>query len=143
MADPMRKLLLCLCAICFMLAGGLQAAPRFTHFTKQSSGLCYDGVKIILEDSRSNIWIGTYKGLSCYDGKGFRNYDRNDFGVDSDHVSSLAEDAKGNIWIGTDYGIVIYERAVLVKAGSYVGSITSGSVDEARAEAILNYFEAA
>ena len=92
-----------------MLAGGVQAAPRFTHFTKQSSGLCYDGVKIILEDSRSNIWIGTYKGLSCYDGKGFRNYDRSDFGVDSDHVSSLVEDARGNIWIGTDYGIVIYD----------------------------------
>lgn len=93
----------------FLQAGfSCAAAPRFTHFTKQNSGLCYDGVRTIMQDSRGQFWIGTYKGLAKYDGRSFRNYDRNDFGVDSDHVCSLAEDAEGNIWIGTDYGIVIY-----------------------------------
>ena len=89
------------------------AAINFTHFTKAGSGLCYDGVKTMMEDSRGILWIGSYKGLSSYDGHAFTNYDRSDFGIDSDYVSSLAEDQEGNIWIGTDYGIVVFDRRKL------------------------------
>ena len=96
----------------FLLAvlPALSSSPRFTHLDRTSSGLCYDGVKTILEDSRGDMWFGTYRGLSRYDGSLLKNYDRRDFGVDSDHVSSLAEDSEGNIWIGTDSGVVIFDR---------------------------------
>ena len=40
-------------------------------------------------------------------------------------------------------GVTIYERVVIVKAGGYVGSITSGAVDAARAAANLDFFRAA
>ncbi len=39
-------------------------------------------------------------------------------------------------------GVAIYERVVLVKVGSYVGSITSGSADKGRAETNLDFFKA-
>ena len=91
--------------VCF----SLQAQPRFAHFTRDGSGLCYDGIRTIFEDSRGNIWIGTYMGLSRYDGRSFVNYGKAELGVDSDFISSLAEDSDGNIYAGTDAGICRYD----------------------------------
>lgn len=81
---------------------------KFTHLVNRNSGLSYDAVKCIIQDSRGFIWIGTQKGLNRYDGSRFKVYDREDFGVESDHISSLAEAPDGNIWIGTDNGVTIY-----------------------------------
>ncbi len=92
--------------VCFSLQA---QAPHFSHFTRDGSGLCYDGIRTILEDSRGNIWIGTYMGLSRYDGRSFVNYGKAELGVDSDFISSLAEDSDGNIYAGTDAGICRYD----------------------------------
>lgn len=83
----------------------------FTHFTRASDGLSYDGIKAIMEDRNGGIWIGTHMGLSLFDGKRFTSWNKNDFGVESDFVSSIAEDSEGNIWVGTDSGVSILERS--------------------------------
>ena len=80
----------------------------FSHINKENSGLSYDSVREIYQDSRGFVWIGTYKGLSRYDGVRFKNYDRDDFGVSSDFINVIREDLDGNLWIGTDNGVVIY-----------------------------------
>lgn len=80
----------------------------FSHFNKTESGLSYDSIREIFQDSRGYMWIGTYKGLSRYDGIRFKNYDRRDFGVSSDFINVIREDIEGNLWIGTDNGVVIY-----------------------------------
>ena len=95
-----------------MLAFELQAAATtfsFMHFTRENGALPYDGVRVLLEDSRGDVWIGTQKGLARYEDGRFTTFDRDQFGVESDHVSALAEDSEGNIWVGTDDGIVIYD----------------------------------
>ena len=66
--------------------------------------MSYDSIRDIFQDSRGYVWIGTYKGLSRYDGKRFKNYDREDFGVTSDFINVIKEDLDGNLWIGTDNG---------------------------------------
>ena len=81
----------------------------FSHLNKDESGLSYDSIREIFQDSRGFVWIGTYKGLSRYDGSRFKNYGRNDFGITSDFVNVIREDSEGNLWIGTDNGIVIYD----------------------------------
>ncbi|MBR1705717.1 MAG: response regulator [Bacteroidales bacterium] len=100
-------------ALVLMVVAGVSAAAQdqyaFRHFTRSGGALPYDGVRVILEDSRNQVWIGTQKGLSRYDGKRFALFDRDQFGVMSDHVCALAEDAKGNIWVGTDDGIIVYD----------------------------------
>ena len=83
----------------------------FSHFNKENSGLSYDSVREIFQDSRGYVWVGTYKGLSRYDGKRFKNYDRKDFGVTSDFINVIREDLEGNLWIGTDNGVVVYDYA--------------------------------
>ncbi|MGI6313765.1 MAG: ligand-binding sensor domain-containing protein [Candidatus Cryptobacteroides sp.] len=82
---------------------------HFRHFTKENGSLPYDAVRVLYEDSRGHIWIGTQNGLSVFDGKRFKIFDRSQFGVESDYVSSIAEAAGGDIWVGTDKGIVVYD----------------------------------
>ena len=89
--------------------GSLRAQHNlFSHFNKEKNGLSYDSVRDIFQDSRGYVWIGTYKGLSRYDGKRFKNYDRHNLGVTSDFINVIKEDLDGNLWIGTDNGVVIY-----------------------------------
>lgn len=99
-----RIVSVCLSVLCTCIS--LQAqTPRFAHFTRSASGLCYDGIRTIFEDSRGDVWMGTYMGLSRYDGRAFTCYDKERLGVDSDFVSSLAEDQDGYVYVGTDAGI--------------------------------------
>ena len=93
-------------------AGSLRAQHYlFTHLNKENSDLSYDSVREIFQDSRGYVWVGTYKGLSRYDGKRFKNYDRKDFGITFDFINVIREDLEGNLWIGTDNGVVIYSYA--------------------------------
>ena len=67
-------------------------------------GLADNDISCLFEDSKGNIWIGTkQKGISVYDGKGFKKYNREN-GLNNTSISSIAEDAKHQIWIGTEGG---------------------------------------
>ena len=67
-------------------------------------GMVSNDITCIFEDSKGRMWIGsTQKGLSLYDGKTFKNYNREN-GLNYSSISSVAEDSKGRIWIGTEGG---------------------------------------
>ena len=107
-----KALVIILMLVSGVTYGSLRAQHNlFSHFNKERNGLSYDSVRDIFQDSRGYVWIGTYKGLSRYDGKRFKNYDREDFGVTSDFINVIKEDLDGNLWIGTDNGVVIYDYA--------------------------------
>ena len=57
----------------------------------------------MLEDQCGDIWIGTQKGLSRYNGSGFETYKLG--GNSTLAVFSLLEDRDGNIWVGTVKGV--------------------------------------
>ena len=108
----MKKLrVVCIVLMLLCSIGATDAACHFIHYNKENSGLPYNGIRTMKQDSRGYVWIGTHKGLSRYDGFQFKNYDRYDFGVESDYICALEEDETGNIWIGTDNGVIIYEYA--------------------------------
>jgi len=78
-----------------------------------SEGLAHDGVTSILKDNNGFIWIGTYEGISKYDGYKLITY-KNTVDKDiltSNRVRTLAKDGNNNLWIGTDEGITIYITA--------------------------------
>lgn len=81
---------------------------KFTHLTTMNSGLSYDGVSRIMQDSRGFIWIGTYHGLNRYDGRRFDVFTASDLGLTTDYINCFAEDRDGNIWVGTDNGVSCY-----------------------------------
>ncbi len=98
--------------ICFALipllpvqATGQHKNIRFEHFTT-ANGLTDNQTTAIFQDSRGFIWIGSYQGLSRYDGRNFRKYTRlGENGLTDLKINTLAEDSEGNIWIGTQFGL--------------------------------------
>ena len=86
-------------------------AQQFAHINTGNSGLSYDGISCIMQDSRGFVWIGTYKGLNRYDGFRFDVYYKEQLGLPSDFIFNLDEDDEGNIWVGTDAGVSIYKYA--------------------------------
>ncbi len=77
----------------------------FEHITRKQ-GMADNFVNFIFQDSRGFLWLGSNHGLSRYDGRNFRNYNRlgND-GITDRVVNCITEDSKGNIWFGTESGL--------------------------------------
>ncbi|MBS4014440.1 MAG: SpoIIE family protein phosphatase [Bacteroidetes bacterium] len=75
----------------------------FTNYTTDE-GLAYNDVRNIIEDSYGNLWMGTFNGLSLFDGVNFTNF-TTDNGLANNAVLNICEDNLGNIWIGTDKGV--------------------------------------
>ena len=82
----------------------------FNNFNTSNSGLAYDLVKDVVQDEDGYIWVGTYSGLSRYDGTRFVSYHKEDFGLVSEFICSMLIDDNGSLWIGTDRGMTVYDR---------------------------------
>jgi len=88
------------------------ATMKFRHYT---APLAHDGsVKDynipLLEDANSRIWVGSTRGLACFDpasGK-FRVFCNNPSDlstISDDNITALFQDRQGYIWIGTSKGL--------------------------------------
>jgi ligand-binding sensor domain-containing protein/signal transduction histidine kinase len=85
-----------------------QGLIRYSFLDKDSRYyLKGKSVKDMVEDSRGDIWVGTDKGISRFDGRKFR-----DFSTIGDttlgFVRSILEDCDQNLWFGTDKGVWRY-----------------------------------
>jgi len=54
------------------------------------------------------LWVGTYFGLSRYDGRRWRSYAEQDSGLVSDFINTVRADGDG-VWIGTDKGLNYFD----------------------------------
>ncbi|TKG90761.1 hybrid sensor histidine kinase/response regulator [Puteibacter caeruleilacunae] len=99
------------------------ASNTFLHFknnAKLKTSLSYNNIRALLEDSKGNLWIGTWGGglnklnlnkTDQLDSAKFIHYRRNystTNGISSDLVNTLFEDSNGNLWIGTQEGLSKY-----------------------------------
>ncbi|MCH8318290.1 MAG: hypothetical protein IIA88_07305, partial [Bacteroidetes bacterium] len=80
---------------------------NFRNYNVQD-GLIKSQVNCIIQDSRGYLWIGTWGGLSCYDGKKFKNYTTAD-GLPHAMIYDMLEDDQGQIWIATRRGTVRFD----------------------------------
>src|SRR6185369_14151351 len=80
-----------ICANCFA-----QLYP-FVHYTPRE-GLVNNKAKFIFQDSKGKIYIGTYGGLSIYDGSRFTNFDYNN-GLGNSLVNDIVEMGDDSVWI--------------------------------------------
>ncbi|MET1254888.1 two-component regulator propeller domain-containing protein [Aliikangiella maris] len=76
----------------------------FLHIGTEQ-GLPQSTVNTIFQDSQGFIWIGTYDGLTRFDGYRFVNFKNNPqdpTSLSNNIVVSIIEDKQGFLWIGTD-----------------------------------------
>ncbi len=76
-----------------------------------NSGELYsDRISYLLNDSKEQIWVGTYNGLHIFDKKDTtirlaENYFNINGNFTGNIITCIDEDQKGNIWIGTPNGL--------------------------------------
>jgi ligand-binding sensor domain-containing protein len=94
---------------------GLWAAVKSSGLTKYRDGKCVlparsfpmnaASPRALLEDSRGNVWIGTFThGLMRYGTNGQWEVFNTRNGLSHESVRAVHEDPEGNIWVGTDGG---------------------------------------
>jgi len=52
------------------------------------------------QDTDGNMWFGTIKGVSVYDGNNWTTYTTSD-GLANNSVNFIMQDSAGTIWIAT------------------------------------------
>src|SRR4026209_690531 len=80
-----------ICVTCFA-----QLYP-FVHYTPRE-GLVNNKARFMFQDSKGKVYIGTFGGLSVYDGSRFTNVDYNN-GLGNTLVNDVVEMGDDSIWV--------------------------------------------
>lgn len=80
---------------------------NFINFNVEN-GLAQSQVSCFAQDNNHELLIGTYGGISIFDGTNFFNYNKAN-GLPQNYVSSIKCDASQHIWIGTNNGICRFD----------------------------------
>lgn len=80
---------------------------KFQNYTTKN-GLVDDFVNSIAKAPNGNLWIGTQKGISQYDGKTFLNFTSSDVKMLENSVRCIFVDKSNIVWIGTTDGLIFY-----------------------------------
>lgn len=75
----------------------------FINFSIED-GLAQSQVQTIYQDDKGYLWMGTYGGLSRYDGKSFVNFSKEN-GLLDNRINCIAEGPKDELYFGTLGGI--------------------------------------
>ena len=107
---------------------------QFTTINKSSdSEVAFISVRVIYQDSRGDLWIGTNdEGLHKISSKGNKVYTTNN-GLPNNSIRALVEDKKGNLWIGTAGGVayLTYDGKIITlqfQAGTIANGIIASSL---------------
>lgn len=74
----------------------------FVNITDKD-GLASSNVTCMLKDHYGFMWMGTYNGLSRYDGYSFKNFQKNNidpYGFPESYIRCLYETSEHDIYIG-------------------------------------------
>lgn len=101
---------------------GEELVQKFTA----SDGLPSDNMTTIFQDSKGNLWFGSYGGLSRFENGKFINYSTKN-GLAGNYVRSIYEDNEGTLWIGTyDQGMSRFKDGSFFNYGEFNGLYNSG-----------------
>lgn len=78
----------------------------YRNIPGENNSIPQNSLMILQQDSKQNIWIGTYsEGLCCFDKKknSFTTYRKNDHSgsLSDNSIQQIFEDSHGNLWVGT------------------------------------------
>lgn len=104
MCSATLRMILLLSALAGRMHAFAQSYQENYEYINTQQGLPHNTVLALVQDSRGYLWIGTYNGLSVYDGHSFRTYRQQgnapgDAGILA--VNTIYEDRHRNMWIGS------------------------------------------
>lgn len=99
--------------MCLLLSGVSYTLAQdirnsFYYSPHINEGLSQLSVRVIHQDSRGYIWLGTKNGLNRYNGKEYTVYQESpsdSLSLTNSDILSLAEEPGHALWIGTSYGL--------------------------------------
>jgi signal transduction histidine kinase/ligand-binding sensor domain-containing protein/DNA-binding response OmpR family regulator len=88
------------------LSNDFKTIRHFENNTNDTGSLSNDNINVIFEDSKGDIWLGTYNGLNHYN-KGTGNFTRYSVknGLPNNIILAITEDNNNNLWIATNKGL--------------------------------------
>lgn len=90
------------------------AETLYFNQLKSKDGLADDKVQAIVRGQESYVWIGTYSGLSRFDGKRIVNYKyaiNDERSIPSNNITTLFLSSDSVLWLGThDGGLAYYDH---------------------------------
>ena len=99
--------------LALLCASALAETFPFRHYQVRD-GLVQDQAFCAYQDPHGYIWIGTFGGLSRYDGQAFRNYSLRD-GLPSSSIHAVYQDRQGRVWVGTPNGVALLQGERFVR----------------------------
>ncbi len=103
----------------FSVSLPLTAQQRIFKTYTEEDGLVSNPVRRIFQDSRGFIWIGTWQGLSKYDGHKFTNYTTVN-GLSDNMINDMYESPDGKLYVAENNGTVdILQQDVIVKKAAF------------------------
>ena len=78
-----------------------------------AEGLVDNYVQAINSDNKGNIFFGTKKGFSVFDGSKWGSY-KTENGLASNNILTIAVDNKGIVWLGTDNGVTCFREGKFI-----------------------------
>ncbi len=74
--------------------------------------LASDNINFTLPDSKGNIWFGSDRGASRFDGESFLNLNTAG-GLIGDYLTFILEDSRGYLWFATDRGVSRFDGTAI------------------------------
>jgi len=110
--------------IALILAGPVSGQVRISQTFTVDEGLVQSQVNALFEDSQGFLWLGTFGGVTRWDGSRFRNFQSQD-GLTSMDIRVIREAPSGTILIGTHLGLTTWDGQQMRPVDSLPGSSTS------------------
>ncbi|CAM2007596.1 ligand-binding sensor domain-containing protein [Acanthopleuribacter pedis] len=95
-------------ALMVFLAAPLWAQKRNLRNYSTDEGLPQSQALCLFQDKLGFLWVGTYSGLSRYDGSRFKNYTKED-GLSRNYITQINRDNLGRLVAGTRFGLNVYQ----------------------------------
>jgi len=76
-----------------------------THYGVED-GLPQSQVRVIHQDAKGYLWVGTQGGLGRYNGREFSHFTSAD-GLAGNQIQALADDRDARLWVGTNLGLCV------------------------------------
>ena len=95
----------------------------------KSNDLKFSSVRVVYEDSNSNLWVGSNdEGLQKLSAAGNKLYTTEN-GLPNNSIRAITEDHNGNIWVGTAAGVVyITKEGRLITPQFEAGTVAKGVI---------------